>query len=337
MKIEFAVAVEMYLSHLRERQLSQAHIDSVQLRLNRFAAGRERNKLDQITGDDIAGYFHTLRHEAGLADGTLAGHKSTLRAFWNWCIKQGLADDNPSAILCQKKYSYSYLPVRSRSVPRSDFMAVIAALDPFAAHRNYHPRDVRDAAMVSLVADSSARRGELWELRQRDVADALNRPKELGNGILVYHVITRGKTGTVKIRFFENTAVLLRRWLECIPPETPFVFVNVRTHQRLRKDAMWLGFKRICEFADVPVFRFHATRKRVVTDIIEASGDMKVGQLLANHRSQRTTQEYYNDIQEDRVDAAAARLVAHRNGQGRGKGRGPNDPLITDFFRKVDK
>lgn len=321
--------VELYLEDLRARQLSRAHIDSVELRLNRFAAGLQNMDLASITGADVAAHFHRLRQVDGLADGTLAGHKSTLRAFWNWCLERGLAENNPTTVLKQKAHSYSYLPVRSRSVPRSDFTAVIAALDNFAAHRDYHQRDVRDAAMLSLVADSSARRGELWELRQRDLADALNRPKIVGDGISVYHVITRGKTGVVKIRFFENTAVLLRRWLGLIPSDSPFVFVSLRTGQRLRKDAMWLGFKRICEWVGVPVFRFHATRKRVVTDIIEASGDMKVGQLLANHRSQRTTQEYYNDVQEDRVDAAAARLVSQRD-------RG-DDGLASDFFRRVDR
>jgi integrase len=244
-------------------------------------------------------------------------------------LENELTEENPTAVLRRKKHGYSYKPVRSRAVPRDDYLKVMHAMPAFTAHRAYHPRDLRDAAMVSLVADSSARRGELWELRRKDLAEALRLGADVGGGVTVYHVITRGKTGAVTIRFFAETAELLRRWLQHVPPDSPFVFISLRTGKRLRLDAMWLGFKRICEFAGVPPFRFHATRKRVVTDIIESSGDMKVGQLLANHRSPRTTQEYYNDIQQSRVDAAAGALAGQR--------AAPRTDIASAFFGRVDR
>lgn len=54
----------------------------------------------------------------------------------------------------------------------------------------------------------------------------------------------------------------------------------------------------------------------MVTDIIAATGDAKIGQLLAGHASVRTTQEYYNDVAEVAVDSAAASLADRLRGGG---------------------
>ena len=324
------VAVERYLARLQERQLSAAHISSVRQRLDRFVVGREAVGIADVTGVDIDAYFNQLR-DGGLADGTLAGHKSTQRAFWRWCKKRKLIKKNPAKVLGRKSHQYSYRPVKSRAAAPADFMRVMDSLAGFVAHRGESPRDLRDAALLALAADSSARRGELWELRCKDVAWSLKHGEPLPDGGMVYHVSTRGKTGPVTIRFFAESADLLRRWLGHIPAGVPFVFVNVRTWERLRPDALWLGLKRICEFAGVPVFRFHAIRKRTVTDIIELSGDQKAGQLLANHASARTTQEYYNELQQIRVDVAAGKLAERRHVKGRADG------LAVEFFGQIDR
>lgn len=138
----------------------------------------------------------------------------------------------------------------------------------------------------------------------------------VAGGRQIYRAESEGKTGAVVIRFFEESADLLRRWLKVMPRESGFVFVSLRTRKRLRADALHLGLLRICEFAGARPFRFHAIRKRVVTDIIAATGDAKIGQLLAGHASVRTTQEYYNDVAEVAVDSAAASLADRLRGGG---------------------
>jgi integrase len=203
----------------------------------------------------------------------------------------------------------------------------VASLASFAGHRGWRPRDVRDAALVSVVADSSRRRGEVWNLRRVDVARALERAEPLGGGRSVYHVESHGKTGPVSIRFYDESAMLLRRWLELLPAGAVFVFISLRTGERLRADALHLGLLRVCEFAGVKPFRFHAIRKRVVTEVIAATGDAKVGQLLAGHASERTTQMYYNDVQQAAVDVAAGALAA--------KYRGGGGSLADSFFRRI--
>jgi integrase len=321
-------SINLYLASLRARRLSQAHLASVAARLKRLAAAYGERPLPTITPDDIAAHFAGLE-ESGLALGTLAGYKSTGRAFWNWCSQSGLIESNPADALLSKDHAYDYRPVHSRAAPEADFQTAVNRLMDFASHRDYEARDVRDAALVSLAVDSAKRRTELRNLRRRDVETALGRPTTAA-GRQIYHAASRGKTGQVDVVFFEETAVLLRRWLAMMPAESNWLWVNLRTGERLRPDVLAIAFIRLCEFAGVPVFRFHAVRKRTVTDIIRSAGDRKVGQLLAGHKDERTTQMHYNDVDQQRVDEMAARLADVRRGRAGGAG-----DLAMSFFGKA--
>ena len=299
-------AVAKYIRDLKKRDCSDAHIRTVRSRLGRFVRGRETKPLRDAAADTDR-YFQELQG-AGLASGTLAGHKSTHLAFWRWCAHHRLCSLRGADALQSRKHRYSFRPVHSRKADGDDFAAVLACLPAFAAHRDYQPRDVRDAALVSLIADSACRRGEAWNLSRAAVVTALTRPETAG-GRVVYHVASAGKTGQVDIRFFDETAGFLRHWLNFVPPQAGFVFLSLQTGRRIRIDAMQIGLHRICEFAGVKPFGFHSIRKRIVTDAIAATGDPKVGQLLAGHASERTTLAYYDDLAQTEVDTTAALLA----------------------------
>jgi integrase len=328
-------ALEMYLLSLEARRLSAAHTSTVRCRLARFTAIWGESDVSAIAGDDVDAHFSDLE-ESGLAHGTLAGYKSSHRAFWNWCASQQFIAQNPADALLVKDRAYDYRPVHSRAAPESDFQAVVNALPNFAAHRDNNPRDLRDAALVSLAIDCAKRRKELWNLRRRDIERALDRGEAVAGGRMVYHATSHGKTGQVTMVFFEETAVLLRHWLAAMPPESNWLWVNLRTGQRLRADVLNLAFGRLCAFAGVKTFRFHAVRKRSVTDIIRSTGDWKVGQLLAGHKDQRTTQLHYNDVDQQRVDEMAARLADVRRGRSMTDPAG-GDGLAASFFGKVNE
>lgn len=331
-KMKLKRVVEMYLLWLREQQYSAAHLTTVEIRLGRFLEPHQQKQLAAVTREDVTAFFVDLK-AAGLASATLAGYKSTLRAFWRWCRHRTrkYTDDDPTDILLARenrgRHSYSYEPQSRTAVNDDHFQAVMASLESFAAHRGYSPRDVRDALIISLTADSAGRRGEIWNVTKKQLELSLERGKVLKNGRTVYRVHSEGKTGPVKLRFFDETAALARRWLNLLPETAVWAFVNLRTGQRLRRDAMVLAFNRACKFAGVPTFRFHSVRKRQVTDVIEDTGDPKVGQKYANHRSPRTTQIYYNDLADNRVDEAAAALSERRR----------QTPLASEFFKRVDR
>lgn len=324
-------ALLAYLEHLTERGLSTSHIKSVNGRLARFVADPPDQPVSAITGAKIAGHFRRLEDDGGLAKGTMAGHKSTHRAFWRWCQEQGLIAIDPSTVLKHPDFRYSFLPVHHQAADETAFHAVLSAIPAFIASRDYSPRDVRDALAVSLAADSAARRGEIWSIRRRELEKALKQPLNLRAGGHVYHVAGSGKTGQANIRFFENSADLARMWLKMLPAGSIHVFASTKTWQRLPRDYMNSAFKRLCAFAGVDPFQWQSVRKRVVTDMIELTGNITAGQLLAGHSSEKTTLAYYNQVQQSSVDAAAGQLARRRSANGDN-----GDSSIADgFFARV--
>ena len=307
-------AFNQYLLHLESQHYSKSHITRVDQRIGAFTRGpKQDTNIIQITNEDIHQHFIDLE-DAGLAIGNLAGYKSAHRAFWRWCLDNKWITQNPSDVLLAKQHIYSFEPVHHCAADEQDFQTVIDALPSFMAHRNYNPRDVRDALIISITADSSARRGEIWKLRREHTERALNKGKLLANGRTVYKVNVKGKTAPFTIRFFDESADILRLWLNIMPKTAVHLFVSPRTGKRIRLDYMADAFKRICKYADVPTFRFQAVRKRDVTDMIQMSGDQKMGQLYAGHKSPRTTSIYYNDIKKSTVDKAASELANQRHG-----------------------
>lgn len=306
-------AIDAYVRHLVDAGSSQTHIVSVRSRLSRFALGREGVSVDTITPADVHNHFIELQ-TAGLAVGTLAGYKASQRAFWNWLAARGAIEVNPADALRRREHAYSAMPVNHQPADRADFQTVVSAIMPFAAHRGYTARDVRDALAVSLTVDSSARMGEIWKLRRADMERALAHGRPLAELRTVYRAAVAGKTGTVAVRFFDESAELARRWLQLMPGNAAFLFCSLRDGRRLRRDYMGQAFKEICGYAGVPTFRYQAVRKRIVMDAIALSGDQKIGQLLAGHKDSRTTATYYNLVQQESVDIAAANLATQRRG-----------------------
>lgn len=317
--MKLSVAIGRYLDHHQGNGSSNRTVDTVRWRLCKLSSFAGDAPVKKVTKSTLISYFDSLI-DSGVSDGTLAGHKSTVRAFFNWAKKRGLIKKNPAKVLSSKRFSFSYSPVKSKPAPVDSFQAVVSALPSFAAHRGYSRRDVRDALLVSLAVDSGARKGELCNIRRADVLHAVT--NEEG----VYHVQSRGKTGAATIRFFEATASLCRLWLTMLPDTHVWLFSSLHSGERLKTGSLTKCLKRVCVFADVVPFGFQSIRKRNIVDTIQVSGDPKVAMLLAGHKDVRTTQRHYNHVEGGAVDAAAGELAQRRHGDGLG--------LARELFKK---
>lgn len=307
--MKLSTATGRYLDHHRDNGSSKRTIETVNWRLAQLVKFAGNIPLKKVSKTTLINYFDSLI-DSGLSDGSLAGHKSTVRAFFNWAKKRGFVKKNPAKVLSSKRFSFSYSPVKSRPAPSDAFQAVIDALPAFAAHRGYNRRDVRDALLVSLAVDSGCRKGELCNIRRADILHSIT--NEEG----VYHVQSRGKTGAATVRFFEATASLCRLWLVMLPDDCVWLFSSLHTGERLRTGSLTKCLKRVCLFANVPAFGFQSIRKRNIVDAIQVSGDPKVAMLLAGHKDIRTTQRHYNHVEGTAVDDTAGLLAQRRHGDG---------------------
>jgi len=331
--MELEAAVSFYLSDMRERLLSLRTVESVSNRLDDFVSVAGRVLLVDVTKHDVHNYFVHLKHERGLADGTLASRKSTLRAFFNFAIKQRWVtyEQNPTQILIDNhQHRYSFDPVHREPADIECITAVLDAIPKYLASSGYSERAVRDALIVSITVDSGGRRKAVWSIRRVDMIKSLDSCRLNRFKQKTYHVISNtGKTGSEYLRFYEDTANLARMYLNIQYTAAVWLFENPQTRRRYRIDYLQSSFKRLCDYADVPVFRFQATRKRNVTDVIEEGKDQKLGQSYANHRDIRSTQSAYNTITRERVDDVAGKLAAER------RKKPPDDDIPAEFFGAV--
>lgn len=318
-----------YLAHQYEAQLAPATLENTADCVGRFVAKCGGRPLAAIDGQIVHDHFIHLRDDCELANATLAKHKTAVRAFFNWCVANGHIQTNPADVLKRNEHSYTFKPVTALPAPASTVAAILAALDDFAGRGGFN--DVRDAALVSLAIDSGSRRGELRTLRRHGVAKALAAGRWLPDaGRTAFTAVAMGKTGEARIRFYDETAVLLWRLLDILPAVGAYLFISSRTGKLLHPDSMRDSFRRVCEFAGVPMVSFQAIRKRTVRDAIRITGDAKAGQLMAGHRDIRTTQLHYNLI-DDEDAAAIGAAVANAK-----RGRPAAAPLAAGFFGAVE-
>lgn len=314
--MNLADAYDRYLNHLTNRQLSEAHIRTVKYRLGRFLKetinGNDTPLADRaiksITKTELSAYFIALR--VGKADGSMAGHTATHRAFWKWCKKKGWIKKNPAKAL----RSYSNDPHIRKAAPESDVLKVIASLSAYIAHRHNRPRDIRDALLVSLSVDCGGRLRAMCGILRATAEKALSEPRRAQNGRLVYTVtVNQGKTGAVDCGFGQETADLMRMWLPLMPTSAKFIFCSLETGDQLLTSSASRAFERICKFAAVPVFRSHAVRKRDVTQIWKTI-DSHTAQAFAGHADPETTRKHYKDADDAEVSNAIAQLAELRRG-----------------------
>lgn len=302
-----STAIERYVLDLEERMLSEAHIETVTYRLERVLDWLGDALLGDITRLNIARYF---RHEEGrgLAEGSLAGFRSTQNAFWRFCDERSWVEGN----LASRVKRYSSRPRVRKPAPEDDIQTVAEKLPAYADRRDGLPVDVRNALMVSLSIDSGARLGALYNLTVQAVQDALANPLQTDAGQTAYVAESTGKAGPTNVVFFDDSARLYDQWRERQARKAKYVFTSVRTGKRLDSDSLGRIFGKVCKWCGVDAFSPQAVRKANVTGVIRLS-DLAVGQQYAGHSDMAITREhYYNPSREQVIDTAAELATQRR-------------------------
>ena len=236
----------------------------------------ERGGVDQwrqLDGPRL-GAFVAQRHRHGIGGRSLQRNLSSVRAFFRYLNKHGLAGGNPAVGLITPK-TPRRLP-RVLDVDQAAQLMNISGDDPLA---------IRDRAMLELIYSSGLRLSETVGLN----LDSLDWSDQMVT------VIGKGrKTRKVPVGRFAQQA--LQRWLKVRTNHAGAdeVALFVSTHgRRISTRSVQERLRQWAVRLNLPVHVHpHMLRHSFATHLLESSGDLRAVQELLGHADISTTQVY---------------------------------------------
>ncbi|MEB3205137.1 MAG: site-specific tyrosine recombinase XerD [Candidatus Sericytochromatia bacterium] len=264
-----------FLDHLRserglsEHTLAAYHGDLTQLR--DFLASLGTQDIRQVHRLTVTAFVRHLR-EKNLAASSIARKLAALKTFFQWLLREGEIDRDPTADIERPK-----LP---RELPRVlDRQEVVRLIE--------YQRDLRDRAILELLYAGGLRVTELISLNLTDV--------NLGSGMLR----CTGKGSRERVVPLSQTAVqALETYLSRIRmrlrvrPTEQALFLNY-AGRRLTRQAIWVVVKDAAKTAGIDrEVTPHTLRHSFATHLLENGADLRSVQEMLGHADISTTQLY---------------------------------------------
>ncbi len=270
-------AIELFLAYLRnQRQVSSHTLSNYQRDLNKlhsFCLQQQISEWSELRDHHIRSFAATLRHQR-LASRSMQRNLSAIRSFYNFLLREGMAQINPATSVSAPKQKHQ-LP------DLLDVDEVAKLLDI----KTDDPLSLRDWAIMELMYSSGLRLSELTNLNLHDI------------DLRDQTVRITGKGAKTRIAPVGRLAVAaLQQWLKIrigiAKHEEQAIFVNKngsRLSQRSIQSRMhqWA----IKQGLDKHVHP-HMLRHSFASHLLESSGDLRAVQELLGHADISTTQIY---------------------------------------------
>ena len=233
--------------------------------------------LARASKADVYDYL-AWRARHGYAPRSDARLQTVLRAFFGWCVRGGVRDDDPAAHLDAPRLPRS-LP---KALAESEIEALLAAPDIDT------PPGLRDRTMLELMYAAGLRVSELVGLPTASLNLRQGAVRVTGKG---------GRDRLVPLG--DEAQHWLDRYLATARPAlagkraTPMLFVGANGAV-LTRQAFWHVVKRCAVLAGIDPARIspHGLRHSFATHLLNHGADLRVLQMLLGHSSLSTTQIY---------------------------------------------
>ena len=264
--------IDRYLQHLvRERNYSPHTVAAYRRDLRAFNGWLDRSELTTCTPREIRDYISRL-HARGYASRSIQRALSSIRAYFDYLRRQGLAQNNPATGLRPPK-SRRKLP----AVLDTDQTARLLDFTPVTE------RDRRDLAMLELFYSSGLRLSELVGLNCGEI--------DLEEGF----VRVTGKGAKVRqVPLGRHANAALRAYLADRPDRSADTAVfQSRPGKRISQRTIQQRVKRLStQQLGSDVLHPHMLRHSFASHLLESSGDLRAVQELLGHADISTTQIY---------------------------------------------
>ncbi len=276
----------------RSEHTVRAYVGDIRALSNYLDAHGEPG-VGQVRLTDLRGWLGSLS-ESGVARSTLARRVASVRTFFRWALREGLADSDPTLRLAA--------PKKLRPLPPVLGQADAAALLDVAAvaSDDDDPVGVRNAAILEVLYATGVRVGELVGLDIDDIDFAAQVIRVVGKG-------NRERT----VPFGVPARAALERWLTIGRPSLvtsssgPSCFLGVRGGRIDQRQVRSVVHALLAHTPQAPDLGPHGLRHTAATHLLEGGADLRTVQELLGHRSLATTQ-LYTHVSVERLRASYA-------------------------------
>ena len=265
----YSANLKSFRNYLKNRHLPDS-LDNIDTKLLReyVLYLLKRNRFD--------GHPYTPAQTDLLSSATIHGHVRTLRAFYNWLVREGLTQNNPAKDLKPPK-------VTRKVVSTLSDKEIGTILNVFSTS----PSDARNQTLFMLLLDTGLRIGELVNLKVDDV--------HMDEGYL--KVMGKGKKERI-VPIGNNAQRALQRYLfrfrpKPINPVIDNVFLST-SNKPLTGNSMKLMFTRLAKRSGVYRLHAHLCRHTFATRFLINGGDVFTLQQILGHSTLEMVRNYVN-------------------------------------------
>lgn len=269
-----------FSSYLENERRSSIHtVKNYMVDLTQFSkfltAGKKTSKIHEIDHSIVREYLSTLFGNKNPT--SIARKLSSIRSFFNYCIKRGLLKNNPA-----KEVSAPKVPKR---VPK--FLTVDEVFALLDSPDNNAVLGRRDKAILELLYASGLRVSELVGLNIPDADLEGGTVRVLGKG-RKERIVPVGKKACDALRNYLD----LRPALVSAASDHNAVFVNRNGTRLSTRSVERLMLKYLKLSGIQKTATPHVLRHTFATHLLNAGADMRGIQELLGHSSLSTTQKY---------------------------------------------
>jgi len=271
--------LELFLdSAWAERGLSENTLASYRYDLQRLAQFLEQRNSGLLAAsrEDLLAFLAT-QVQSGRSPRSLSRYLSGFRQFYQWALREGRIQDDPSALIESPKLG--------RGLPKALNESQVESL--LEAPDTESPLGLRDRTMLELMYATGLRVSELVGLELSNI--------NLNQGVV--RVMGKGSKERL-VPLGEEAADWLQRYMLSARPElmkgseSAQVFVTSR-RAGMTRQAFWYAVRKHALQAGIRQdVSPHMLRHSFATHLLNHGADLRVVQLLLGHSDLSTTQIY---------------------------------------------
>ena len=250
-----------------------------------FFAGEGIRDIKDVSEEALCKYVEYL-NQSGFAAATVSRSVASAKAFFHFCVNEGIIDKDPTGVLKAPKIE--------KKMPEILTMDEVTRL--LDQPKGDSPKEIRDKAMLELLYATGIRVSELMNLEISDVnmqmcyitcRDA-NKERVIPFGREAKHALTRYLDGGREAMVEDHSSTIL--------------FANC-SGQKMSRQGFWKLIKYYAKKAKITAdITPHTLRHSFAAHLVENGADLRAVQEMLGHSDISTTQIYatmnHNKIRE---------------------------------------